>query len=110
MFWISLYAALFVWALLALSAVITLGFKWLLIVAVALSLNVANVVGYTKCQKGMSLSSVQCSASFSSYTDAKRQIASIASRFITSAAARVMSASQESTDGQQQQRQPATTV
>jgi hypothetical protein len=37
--------------LLAFIALIKLNFTWLLIVAVAMSLSIANVIGYTKCEK-----------------------------------------------------------
>eukprot|EP00698_Gefionella_okellyi_P006334 TRINITY_DN15706_c0_g1_i1.p1 TRINITY_DN15706_c0_g1~~TRINITY_DN15706_c0_g1_i1.p1 ORF type:complete len:206 (+),score=22.61 TRINITY_DN15706_c0_g1_i1:82-699(+) len=69
-FWISLYAAMFLWVVFGLSVFFSLSFKWLLIVGVALALNGANVVGYTKCQK-----------------DARRRLTSFASQFLVNAAA-----------------------
>ncbi|RIA97652.1 hypothetical protein C1645_686696, partial [Glomus cerebriforme] len=48
-FWISLYVTIVIWILLAFSTL--LHPRWLLIVAVAIALNAANVVGYTQCDK-----------------------------------------------------------
>jgi len=48
-FWISLYVTIVVWLFLAFFTLFDP--KWLLIVAVALTLNAANVVGYTQCDK-----------------------------------------------------------
>eukprot|EP00053_Salpingoeca_punica_P003637 m.44367 g.44367 ORF g.44367 m.44367 type:complete len:209 (+) comp12320_c0_seq3:142-768(+) len=50
-FWWSLYIFMGLWVFMALIAFIRFEFGYLLIVIVALSLNTANVVGYTKCQK-----------------------------------------------------------
>eukprot|EP01137_Pigoraptor_chileana_P019735 Opistho-2@81176 len=49
-FWFSLYIFMGLWILFAFTALIN-GIQWLLVVAVAVPLNAANVVGYTKCQK-----------------------------------------------------------
>ncbi|CAG8726939.1 32496_t:CDS:2 [Gigaspora margarita] len=48
-FWISLYLTVVIWLFLAFFVL----FKpsWLLIVAVAITLNLANVIGYTQCDK-----------------------------------------------------------
>ncbi|ORY08262.1 FAM18B protein [Basidiobolus meristosporus CBS 931.73] len=51
LFWYSLYATPVVWALLALVAIIRFNFQWLLIVAVAVVLSGANLIGYMKCDK-----------------------------------------------------------
>jgi hypothetical protein len=51
-FWIAIYGTVFLWVIFALSSIFSLSLRWLLVVAIALSLNIANVVGYTKCQKG----------------------------------------------------------
>ncbi|RIA97651.1 hypothetical protein C1645_686719 [Glomus cerebriforme] len=48
-FWISLYVTLVIWLFLAFLTLLKP--EWLLIVAVAITLNVANVVGYTQCDK-----------------------------------------------------------
>ncbi|KAI7902262.1 uncharacterized protein BX663DRAFT_512287 [Cokeromyces recurvatus] len=51
LFWWTLYGTPALWALFALSCIITLKFSWLIIVGVALALNMANVYGYTQCDK-----------------------------------------------------------
>lgn len=48
-FWLSLYGACVMWILLLLIGVLRLQFDHIPIVAAALALNFANVVGYTKC-------------------------------------------------------------
>ena len=48
-FWISLYVTIVIWLFLAFFTLFDP--KWLLVVAVALTLNAANVVGYTQCDK-----------------------------------------------------------
>ncbi|KAI8872976.1 DUF846-domain-containing protein, partial [Ramicandelaber brevisporus] len=50
-FWWSLYGTPVVWALLSLMCILRLNFKWLPVVVVALILNIANLVGYTRCDK-----------------------------------------------------------
>jgi len=50
-FWSALYLTPLVWVLLGMGAVFTLSVQPLLIVAVALMLSGANIVGYWKCQK-----------------------------------------------------------
>jgi len=50
-FWWSLYLFPVAWALLAITAFLKISFTYLLIVAVALCLNAANLIGYTKCDK-----------------------------------------------------------
>ena len=50
-FWSMLWATPVVWAVFGVAALFGLSFNYLLIVAVALSLSGANVVGYWKCQK-----------------------------------------------------------
>ena len=51
MFWYALYLTPLVWALLGLICIIKLSFSWLLVVAVALALNIANAIGYIRCQR-----------------------------------------------------------
>ncbi|CAG8485484.1 2010_t:CDS:2, partial [Paraglomus brasilianum] len=48
-FWISLYVTLVIWFFFGFFALIKP--PWLLIVVVALTLNIANVIGYTQCDK-----------------------------------------------------------
>jgi len=50
-FWTTLYATPVVWIVFALGALVSLNIQSLLIIAVALTLSGANVVGYWKCQK-----------------------------------------------------------
>ncbi|KAJ3066396.1 Golgi apparatus membrane protein TVP23 A [Podochytrium sp. JEL0797] len=50
-FWFSLYAAPAIWFVFGLGALLRLSFQWTLCVVVALVLNMANVVGYTRCHK-----------------------------------------------------------
>jgi hypothetical protein len=49
-FWGTLYATPIVWIVLFLTGLSGLKIQWLLVVVVALVLNVANVLGYWKCQ------------------------------------------------------------
>ncbi|KAI9249586.1 hypothetical protein EDC94DRAFT_683259 [Helicostylum pulchrum] len=51
LFWWMLYGTPALWALFALSCIFTLKFSWLIIVGVALALNLANVYGYSQCDK-----------------------------------------------------------
>ncbi|KAI8142452.1 hypothetical protein BJV82DRAFT_614950 [Fennellomyces sp. T-0311] len=51
LFWTVLYATPVLWALLALTCIFTFKASWLVIVVVAIILNVANVYGYTQCDK-----------------------------------------------------------
>lgn len=50
-FWTGLYGTPAVWALLFVVAVLKFNVQWALIVAIALLLNAANIIGYTKCKK-----------------------------------------------------------
>jgi len=50
-FWSTLWATPVVWVVFGVAALFSLSFSYLLIVAVALALSGANVVGYWKCQK-----------------------------------------------------------
>ena len=50
-FWYALYLTPVVWTLLGIIALIKLSFTWLLMVAVALALSIANTVGYLRCQR-----------------------------------------------------------
>jgi hypothetical protein len=51
MFWSALYITPIVWIVFGIGALSGLRFQWLLIVAVAIVLSGANVVGYWKCQR-----------------------------------------------------------
>ncbi|KAJ3105736.1 Golgi apparatus membrane protein TVP23 A [Phlyctochytrium bullatum] len=50
-FWVALYAAPAIWGVFGLLALLQFSFSWLLVVIVAIVLNMANVIGYTKCEK-----------------------------------------------------------
>ncbi|KAG2184450.1 hypothetical protein INT43_000359 [Umbelopsis isabellina] len=51
LFWTILYATPVLWVLLAFTCIFTFKFAWLVIVVVAIILNLANVYGYTQCDK-----------------------------------------------------------
>ncbi|CAO3579201.1 unnamed protein product [Absidia cylindrospora] len=51
LFWSVLYGTPVLWILFALSCIFTFKATWLVIVVVAIILNMANVVGYTQCDK-----------------------------------------------------------
>jgi hypothetical protein len=48
-FWVGLYLPVAIWGLLFFYGVLTLNLQWLVIIAVALSMHMANIIGYTKC-------------------------------------------------------------
>jgi hypothetical protein len=48
-FWLGLYAPVALWGALLLVDVLKLNLQWLVVVAAALSMHLANIVGYTKC-------------------------------------------------------------
>ena len=48
-FWLGLYAPVGIWGGLLLVDVLKLNLQWLVVVAAALSMHLANIVGYTKC-------------------------------------------------------------
>jgi len=50
-FWMGLYISPIAWLLLALGALFSFNFQWLLVVIVALLLNGANCIGYWKCER-----------------------------------------------------------
>jgi hypothetical protein len=50
-FWGALYAPAVVWSLFLLVAILQLKVQWLIVIAAALCLSGANIVGYTKCSK-----------------------------------------------------------
>jgi hypothetical protein len=50
-FWGALYIAPIIWILFALMSLLSLSFKWFLVDIVALSFNIANLLGYYKCEK-----------------------------------------------------------
>eukprot|EP00127_Corallochytrium_limacisporum_P002838 Clim_evm17s142 gene=Clim_evmTU17s142 len=75
-FWTSLYGYPVAWVALGLAALFSISVSWLIIVVVALSLNLSNVYGYTKCRR-----------------DAKQQATSMAAGFMSSALAGNMASS-----------------
>jgi len=50
-FWGALYIAPVVWLVFAIVSLVSFNFKWLLVDIVALSFNLANLIGYYKCEK-----------------------------------------------------------
>eukprot|EP00308_Calcidiscus_leptoporus_P012921 CAMPEP_0119375406 /NCGR_PEP_ID=MMETSP1334-20130426/35606_1 /TAXON_ID=127549 /ORGANISM="Calcidiscus leptoporus, Strain RCC1130" /LENGTH=224 /DNA_ID=CAMNT_0007393707 /DNA_START=59 /DNA_END=733 /DNA_ORIENTATION=+ len=50
-FWLGLFLAPLVWLLLGFGAMLTLRFMWFVLVLVAFTCSMINVVGYTKCKK-----------------------------------------------------------
>lgn len=50
-FWLGLVICPLIWMFFLIAALFSLKFKWLLVVAVGLSLNGANLVGYVRCKK-----------------------------------------------------------
>lgn len=48
-FWFGLYVPMGIWGWLFFYGILTLNLKWLVIIGVALSMHMANIVGYTKC-------------------------------------------------------------
>lgn len=67
MFWMALYGFTGAWILFSIAALISLSFTWLVLDLVALALNAANVIGYTKCERS-----------------SRQRVASVASGFLTS--------------------------
>ncbi|KAJ1556778.1 Golgi apparatus membrane protein TVP23 A, partial [Nowakowskiella sp. JEL0078] len=53
-FWSSLYVTPVVWGLFGVLALLKLSFEWVIVSCVAISLSMANVVGYMKCEKDAS--------------------------------------------------------
>ena len=51
LFWWSLYGYPVLWGFFFLVSLLKFDFQWLLVVIVAITLNAANIVGYTKCDK-----------------------------------------------------------
>ncbi|CAG0895133.1 unnamed protein product [Darwinula stevensoni] len=56
LFWLGLIICPILWAVFFLVALLSLKFKWLMIVCIALALNGANLYGYLKCKYGQSAS------------------------------------------------------
>ena len=50
-FWTALYSTTAIWSLFSILAVIRLQTGWFLVTVVAISMSMANLVGYTKCDK-----------------------------------------------------------
>lgn len=67
LFWWTLYLTPAVWLALGVVAIVRFHFDYLLVVGVALVLNVANIIGFTKCRK-----------------DAKKQLQAFATQHVTS--------------------------
>eukprot|EP01018_Ginkgo_biloba_P033282 Gb_13546 [translate_table: standard] len=67
LFWWTLYLTAAVWLVLGIVAIIKLNFDYLLVVGICLTLGIANIIGFTKCQK-----------------DAKKHIQAFASQTIAS--------------------------
>jgi len=67
LFWWTLYLTPVAWVALGIIAIIRFNFDYLLVVAVALVLNAANIIGFTKCRK-----------------DAKKQLQQFATSTVTS--------------------------
>ncbi len=51
LFWIGLYGFPAIWACMLVITVLKFNIQWLVIVAMAIALGVANIIGYTKCSK-----------------------------------------------------------
>jgi Eukaryotic protein of unknown function (DUF846) len=51
LFWIGLYAPVVLWVGLFIIGILKFNIQWLIIVAVAITLSTANIVGYHKCSK-----------------------------------------------------------
>jgi hypothetical protein len=69
LFWAALFLAPILWAVFGVVAIFSLQPKWILIIAVALSLSFSNIWGYIKCAK-----------------DAKERLATFANQYIGNAA------------------------
>ncbi|KJE98116.1 hypothetical protein CAOG_08133 [Capsaspora owczarzaki ATCC 30864] len=94
LFWITLYLYTAVWLLFSILN-LALKFQWLLVAFVGLALNLANVIGYTKCDK-----------------NAKQKLANLAGSFVTpsmvtSAAKTLISMATSSSSNNNQTRQPS---
>ncbi|XP_056695066.1 Golgi apparatus membrane protein-like protein ECHIDNA [Spinacia oleracea] len=62
LFWWSLYLTAALWIILGVFSLIRFQADYLLVVAVCLSLSIANIVGFTKCRKGYILFGGSCLA------------------------------------------------
>ncbi|KAK4513359.1 uncharacterized protein ATC70_005354 [Mucor velutinosus] len=51
LFWVVLYGTPLIWGVFAFSCVLTMKISWLFIVAIAIAMNVANVYGFSQCDK-----------------------------------------------------------
>ncbi|XP_025424130.1 uncharacterized Golgi apparatus membrane protein-like protein CG5021 isoform X2 [Sipha flava] len=51
-FWAGLWSVTAMWVLFFITSFFTIHFKWLLLVSIALTLNIANLHGYIKCKSG----------------------------------------------------------
>ncbi|KAL9538106.1 hypothetical protein MBANPS3_011192 [Mucor bainieri] len=51
LFWMVLYGTPLVWGVFAFSCILTMKVSWLFIVAIAIAMNVANVYGFSQCDK-----------------------------------------------------------
>mmetsp|Transcript_4859 Transcript_4859/g.15783 ORF Transcript_4859/g.15783 Transcript_4859/m.15783 type:complete len:94 (+) Transcript_4859:381-662(+) len=50
-FWIGLLTPAFIWFIFGVGSVFRLSFDWLLLIAIALALSGANIVGYVRCKQ-----------------------------------------------------------
>mmetsp|Transcript_22720 Transcript_22720/g.37574 ORF Transcript_22720/g.37574 Transcript_22720/m.37574 type:complete len:208 (-) Transcript_22720:450-1073(-) len=50
-FWIGLFLPALIWILFGIGLIFRLSFDWLLLIATALALTIANIIGYVRCQK-----------------------------------------------------------
>lgn len=51
LFWMGLYVFTGIWTLLGIVAILRLNFSWLMVVGVALTMNLTNLMGYLKCDR-----------------------------------------------------------
>merc|ERR1712087_706183 len=50
-FWIGLFLPALIWILFGIGSIFRLSFDWLLLIATALALTLANIIGYVRCKK-----------------------------------------------------------
>ena len=50
-FWAGLFTPGVIWALLGVGSLLRFNFEWLLLIVTALSLSMANIVGYVRCRR-----------------------------------------------------------
>ncbi|KAL0812872.1 hypothetical protein Bca101_069315 [Brassica carinata] len=84
LFWWTLYLAAAAWLILGVFSLIRFQADYLLVVGVCLSLNVANIIGFTKCKKERMHVHTLNRYTHSSLADAKKQFQQFASQTIAS--------------------------